>query len=197
MNARQIKNCQDTFDHILKLGSLELYPDANPQWLSTTSPTITNGQCDIFPTSPYNGLDYSLACCCLHPLLEATILHPLLFNEFLLWGLWYGIIFVVFLGPFLGFLLQRRDTMTIAILIKKNSRVSPTTPRGSSTPRCSNASRVRGEGDTTSVPNTGSNWDQWDPGTQELHQTNSKASFQSVWAPALSRPWAQTLQLAS
>ena len=100
---------------------------------------------------------------------------------------------MVFLGPFLGFLLQRRDTMTIAILIKKNSRVSPTTPRGSSTPRCSNASRVRGEGDTTSVPITGSNWGQWDPGTQELHQTSS---LQSVWAGTLNRPWAQTLHPA-
>jgi hypothetical protein len=71
-----------------------------------------------------------------------------------------------------------------------------TTPRGSSTPRHSYVPRIRGKEHTTSVPNTGSNWDQWDPGMQELCQTSSKGSFWSVWAGALSRPWAQTLQPA-
>ena len=56
--------------------------------------------------------------------------------------------------------------------------------------------RIRGEEDTTSVSNTGSNWDQQDPGMQELHQTSGMGSFHSVWASALSRSWAQTLQPA-
>ena len=37
---------------------------------------------------------------------------------------------------------------------------------------------------------------QWDPGTQELHQTSSRGSFQFVWAGTLRTPWAQTLQTA-
>ena len=37
---------------------------------------------------------------------------------------------------------------------------------------------------------------QWDPGTQELHQTSSRGSFQFVWAGTLRTPWAQTLQPA-
>ena len=45
--------------------------------------------------------------------------------------------------------------------------------------------RIRGEKDTTSVPNTRSNWDFWDRGTQELHQTSGMGSFWSVWAQAL------------
>jgi hypothetical protein len=54
--------------------------------------------------------------------------------------------------------------------------------------------RIRGEEDTTSVPNTGRNWDKQDTGTQELQQTRGTCSFWCVWACALHRPWAQTLQ---
>ena len=51
--------------------------------------------------------------------------------------------------------------------------------------------RIRGEEDTTTVDNTKSNWDRWDPGTQELHQTSGTCSFWSDRAGALSRPWDQ------
>ena len=77
-----------------------------------------------------------------------------------------------------------------------NSAASPTTPRGSSNPKHFNKPRISREEDPTSVPITGSDWDQRDLGTQELHQNNGTGSFQSVWAGTLSRPWAQTPQPA-
>lgn len=40
-------------------------------------------------------------------------------------------------------------------------------------------------------PNTGSNWDQQDPGTQEFCP-NKWLVFFPVWVGVLSRPWAQT-----
>ena len=55
--------------------------------------------------------------------------------------------------------------------------------------------RIKGEEDTTSIPNTGSNWDQWDPGSQELCQTSGTGFFHSVWAGALSIPWAGSQDL--
>jgi hypothetical protein len=79
-----------------------------------------------------------------------------------------------------------------------NSAASPTTPRQLHPQGLQHAQDQRwgGEEDTTSVPNTGSNWYWWDSGMQELYQTSGPSFFQSVWARALSRPWAQTLEPA-
>jgi hypothetical protein len=65
-----------------------------------------------------------------------------------------------------------------------NSTASSTTPRDSSTPRLSKDQRIRGEEDTTSVPNTESNWgwhartqpDQWHRFLLVFLGTNSEAS---------------------
>jgi hypothetical protein len=54
--------------------------------------------------------------------------------------------------------------------------------------------RIRDEEDSTSVPNTGSNWDRLDTSMQKLHHTIDIASFRSVCASALSRHCAQSPQ---
>jgi hypothetical protein len=52
--------------------------------------------------------------------------------------------------------------------------------------------RIRGEEDN--CPNTGSNWDQWDPGIQELCATSGTGFFWSGPVLWVDLGWAQTLQ---
>jgi hypothetical protein len=70
-----------------------------------------------------------------------------------------------------------------------NSAPSPTTHRGSSTPKCSNAPRIIGEEATTSAPNTRSKCHQSDPGMQEA-LSRQWHRFLPIPGGALSRPWA-------